>query len=376
MRARKERGALAVVDLFAGAGGFSVAAAGAGYSVPLSVEIDELCCTTLYENRRHSNHAVECADVTAINGQDLRKLARLSQKSALILVGGPPCQPFSKASYWTDPGNDARYRRARARGQDADRPSPIVKARPDERRDLLGDFQRLVFEAKADGFVMENVSSLLHPRNIQMFNGILARFVAAGYQCNVIEASALHYGVPQKRSRVFVLGSLASMPKRPPQKFRASREDLGELPIAPAVGRILAPYAGAEFYEDGERVEGRWAEHLRSVPPGWNYKHHTAWAGHPDPVFETETRFWNFLLKLAPDQPSWTINANPGPWVGPFHWDSRRLRTPELAAIQTFPTGYVFHGNRRQRVRQLGNAVPPLLAQPMIESVARTLGVQ
>lgn len=109
------------------------------------------------------------------------------------------------------------------------------------------------------------------------------------------------------------------------------------------------------------------------MPPGWNYKAHTAWGGHPNPTFVTETRFWNFLLKLSPDQPSWTIPANPGPWTGPFHWDSRRLRTPELAALQGFPPGYVFEGSRRERVRQIGNAAPPPLVEPMIRSVLQCL---
>jgi DNA (cytosine-5)-methyltransferase 1 len=169
--------------------------------------------------------------------------------------------------------------------------------------------------------------------------------------------------------RVFVLGSRWREPAAPNPTHRPSLKGPEHLLPPPAVGSFLAPYSSRDFYEDGETVDGRWADCLREIPPGSNYKYLTAWAGHPRPIFEAETRFWNFLLKLRPDAPSWTINANPGPWVGPFHWDSRRLRTPEMAAIQTFPLDYVFKGNRRERVRQLGNAVPPLLAKPMIESV-------
>jgi DNA (cytosine-5)-methyltransferase 1 len=138
-------------------------------------------------------------------------------------------------------------------------------------------------------------------------------------------------------------------------------------------GDVLAPFAGEEWHEPEEVVHGKWARHLLEVPPGWNYKAHTAWGGHPNPTFVTETRFWNFLLKLSPDLPSWTIPANPGPWTGPFHWQSRRLRTPELAALQGFPSSYRFIGNRRERVRQIGNAAPPRLAQPMIREVLKTL---
>ena len=75
---------------------------------------------------------------------------------------------------------------------------------------------------------------------------------------------------------------------------------------------------------------------------------------------------WNFLHKLHPDQPSITIAAQPGPWVGPFHWTNRRLRVPEIAAIQTFPENYRFAGNRRSIQKQIGNAVPCRLAEKMV----------
>ena len=140
--------------------------------------------------------------------------------------------------------------------------------------------------------------------------------------------------------------------------------------------QAIARFAGDEYAEDGEQVAGRWATHFESIPPGSNYKFHTAWADHPDPTFLTETRFWNFLLKLHPDLPAWTIAANPGPWTGPFHWANRRLRTAELAALQGFPDGYVFVGGRRDRVRQIGNAVPPGLAAVMVRQVLLALGVK
>jgi DNA (cytosine-5)-methyltransferase 1 len=129
----------------------------------------------------------------------------------------------------------------------------------------------------------------------------------------------------------------------------------------------LKPLEDERYFEPEEVVKGRYEKELREIPPGQNYKALSAWAGHPNPVFEAESRFWTFLLKLSPALPSWTVQATPGPWVGPFHWTSRRLRTVELAALQTFPQDYCFSGKRRDRVRQIGNAVPPLLAQRMIE---------
>jgi len=171
------------------------------------------------------------------------------------------------------------------------------------------------------------------------------------------------------------MGSKVSKPDAPVRTHAPldKAEELGLLPFE-SVGAALQPYAGDEYFEPEEVVTGKWAEHLRTVPPGWNYKAHTAWGGHPNPTWETETRFWNFLLKLDPELPSWTINASPGPWTGPFHWDSRRLRTAELAALQTFPAGYEFVGSRRERVRQIGNAVPPLLGEVVVRQVVATFG--
>lgn len=104
-----------------------------------------------------------------------------------------------------------------------------------------------------------------------------------------------------------------------------------------------------------------------------NYKALTAWYGYENPKFVADKRFWSFLLKLSPDMPSWTITAQPGPWVGPFHWDNRRLRVPEIAAIQTFPKGYKFYGSRRSVQKQIGNAVPALMGKAMIEFVKESL---
>jgi DNA (cytosine-5)-methyltransferase 1 len=226
-----------------------------------------------------------------------------------------------------------------------------------------------VVEANADGFVFENVASLLAPRNRPMLDSFVAETHRAGFETTLIRANAVEFGVPQRRERVFVLGAKDSRPVAPTPTHTLKTEQFPDRRPATTAGPALAPFKSRRFFEPEEVVEGRWAEHLRTVPPGWNYKAHTAWGGHPNPTFVTETRFWNFLLKLSPDLASWTIPANPGPWTGPFHWDTRRLRTPELAALQGFPEGYMFTGSRRERVRQIGNAAPPPLAAPMIRSV-------
>lgn len=365
------------IDLFAGAGGLSIGAARAGCDVRLLVEFDRVASETLRRNSAHHPGEVLEADVSLLHGLDLRERISLRKSEPLLVIGGPPCQPFSKAAFWSEDGDDAAYRRARASGNKASPPG-THGPRPDERRFLVHDFFARLIEADADGFVFENVASLMAPRNRSMLDHLVDSTEQSGFKATVVRANAVEFGLPQRRERVFVLASKRARPiaPTPTHRLEARRtEDLVVLRRAPAVtcGPVLAPYANREFFEPEEVVSGKWAKHLRTVPPGWNYKAHTAWGGHPKPTFVTETRFWNFLLKLSPELPSWTVPANPGPWTGPFHWESRRLRTPELAALQGFPHGYCFVGSRRERVRQIGNAAPPPLAEQMIRAVIHAM---
>lgn len=355
-----------VIDLFAGAGGLSIGATDAGCEVRACIELDAVACKTLRANDRYHGTVVEC-DVAEVTGLDLRQAARLAPSDPLIIVGGAPCQPFSKAAYWIEDGEESRYRRARAAGIAMDRPSAPKEARQDARRTLVEEFWRLIFESNADGFVFENVPSIKHPRNRPVLDGFRHAAEAAGYSVTQVTANAAEHGVAQARERVFLLGSKHGTPVAPQPTH--TLKDVAGLTTAVTAGEALQGFDRPQFFEPQELVTGRWAEHLRTVPPGSNYKAHTAWAGHPNPTFITETRFWNFLLKLSPDRPSWTIAASPGPWTGPFHWSSRRLRTVEMAALQGFPDGYNLFGTRRDKVRQLGNAVPPPLARCMVEAV-------
>ena len=117
-------------------------------------------------------------------------------------------------------------------------------------------------------------------------------------------------------------------------------------------------------------MRGRWSHLLPEVPPGDNYLHFTEERGHPEPIFEWRSRYWSFLLKLDPHRPSPTIQARPGPNVGPFHWDNRRLRVPELRRLFTFPDDFVFVGKRASVQAQIGNSVPPLLAEKVARAIA------
>jgi DNA (cytosine-5)-methyltransferase 1 len=360
-----------VIDLFAGAGGLSVGATAAGAEVVASLEFDPTACETLRANPQYHGTVLE-GDVCDFTGASLRKISKLKKSDPLVIVGGPPCQPFSKAAYWTESGADAAYRRARANGVEATKPDSPTQIKEDSRRDLVSEFWRLVLESNADGFVFENVPSIKHPRNKPIYDGLVAAAKRSGFEITEVVANAAEYGVAQARERVLVLGSRKRKPIRPSETHSLNGDSLF-LPRAVNAGDALKGFNIKKYFEPEEVITGTWAKHLEEVPPGWNYKAHTAWAGHPDPTFVTETRFWNFLLKLAPERPSWTLAASPGPWTGPFHWNNRRLRVPEMAALQGFPHTYNVKGSRRERVRQMGNAVPVPLAQTMIRAVMDSL---
>src|SRR5690242_2282477 len=116
---------LPAVDLFAGAGGLSLGALAAGVDIQVHVDNDPDSCATLRANRRWwgSAEVVE-ADISGVTGREIRRIAGVSSRDPFLVIGGAPCQPFSKAAYWTDPGAEAAYRRARAAGKHIARPAP------------------------------------------------------------------------------------------------------------------------------------------------------------------------------------------------------------------------------------------------------------
>jgi DNA (cytosine-5)-methyltransferase 1 len=130
-----------VIDLFAGAGGFSTGAIAAGGDVRLCVEIDPRCCETLRVN--HPGTVIIAEDAASLDGRSLRERACLSIKDPLVVIGGPPCQPFSKNAYWTDPEDYARRRDARRRGEET-KSLAEMGPRDDKRRTFVDEYVRLL----------------------------------------------------------------------------------------------------------------------------------------------------------------------------------------------------------------------------------------
>jgi DNA (cytosine-5)-methyltransferase 1 len=185
---------------------------------------------------------------------------------------------------------------------------------------------------------------------------------------------AADYGVPQHRSRLILVAA------RDGREFRFPEPTHGEADLLSTTARLL-PYAttwdaigdlDVLLNDESLMMCGKWAGLLPSIPEGQNYLWHTSRGGGL-PLFGWRTRYWSFLLKLAKDQPSWTLQAQPGPATGPFHWRNRHLSARELCRLQTFPDDIVIEGDRRSAQKQLGNALPSLLAEVLARAIRTQL---
>lgn len=322
----------------------------AGFETRVTLEFDADAAATLRLNRPWP--VIE-ADICNTPTTEILSAAKLKVGDAALLIGGPPCQPFSKAGYWAS-GDSKRLEDPRAR--------------------TLDEYMRVVREALPEVFVLENVHGISYTgkeEGMLLLQDRLEEINAdagVSYSANWQVLNAADYGVPQLRSRFFMVAHRGGMKFQFPQPTHGdldrSQDDL--------FGRetTLQPYATAwdaigglmPGNDEDLRIRGRWAGLLPSIPEGENYLWHTDRRGGL-PLFGWRRRYWSFLLKLAKDRPSWTIQAQPGPAVGPFHWDNRRLSVQELARLQTFPDGVQFAGNRTSVQKQLGNAVPSLMAE-------------
>ena len=336
------------ISLFSGAGGLDLGCLLNDIEVKVSNDFDDDSIETLKKNHQFSGTKIIKADIKNYKPKLLEKY--LNGKKTII-IGGPPCQPFSKNGYWIKNKN-----------------RKITK----DPRNCINDFFRFVKNLNPDGFLIENVESILHPTNKLAIQYITYATKKLNYQFKMFKVNALDYGVPQKRKRVFFFGSKKDFQLEEPERthFDPKNPYLSTTYLKPyeTVGDHIKEFNVNKYYEKYENTsEGTYFRELKKVPPGKNY---LALCDGKKSKFKTGTRFWNFLLKLKADLPSWTIAAQPGPWVGPFHWTNRRLRAPEIAAIQTFPKHYKFYGNRRSIQKQIGNAVPPLLGKAMVNYLA------
>lgn len=346
---------LAVLSLFTGAGGLDIGLESAGFETRLCVENDPRAKATLRLNRPRWTLA-EPSDAIEVARDPLAVLraSGVSRSEIVLLAGGPPCQPFSMAGNWTRNG-PARMR--------------------DPRAQTIRAYLRILDSVRPEVLLFENVAGFAFKGQHQGFRALVRgireinRERGTQYEPQLVRINSADYGVPQLRERVFVVaqrnGRVLDLP--PPthgpksvsgQAYRTTWDAIGDL--------------DRSSWSDELDLQGKWADLIPSIPEGQNYLWHTPGQG-GKPLFGWRTRYWSFLLKLAKKAPAWTIPASPGPATGPFHWRNRMLSAEEMCRLQTFPRGFVTTDPRRAAQHQIGNAVPPALAELLGREIRRQL---
>lgn len=352
---------LTAISLFSGAGGLDIGCEDAGFRTRAIVEIDARARETVAHNAARyfpalntdPEHGAMFEDIADTRPKLLLERAGLGKCEATLLHGGPPCVAFSKTGYWL----------------------PFKREDRDPKATLVDWFAGMAAEVQSKAVLMENVYGLVYKRSRHHLDRFLAMMDKAGYEMRFKVLLAADHGVPQIRQRLFCVGIRRDLFSTDPKKWKfdwPAESNAGphetrklwrhDLPAHKTAGEALRGLTEEQNQPEPEEVvRGTFADEFRAVPPGDNYLFWTAKRGHPDPRWEWRSRYWSFLLKAHPEEPCPTIQGQPGPWVGPFHWDGRRFRTAELKRLMTFPDGFEVLGSRRERQLQLGNAVPPEL---------------
>ena len=338
------------IDLFSGAGGMSTGFEMAGFEPVLAIDNWQDSLDTYLRN--HPGAHTLCADLSTI---DIPKVAeQFNIKDVDVIIGGPPCQGFSIAG------------------------KRIVD---DIRNKLYKSFVSFVRYFSPRVFVMENVPNILSIGDGAVRTSILADFTSLGYKVQYKVLTASDYGVPQNRRRAIFVGikeGKFSFPKPTAStKVTAAQalSDLTEFSVKDGSDYSVSPQSdyqlwaranskGVYNHEATEHSE-RTKEIISMVPDGGNYK---------DLPFELQgTRKVHIAwTRLNSQKPSFTIDTG---HRHHFHYSYNRIPTVrECARIQSFPDDYVFVNSRTSQYKQVGNAVPPLLAMAVAQKVAESLG--
>lgn len=339
------------IDLFAGAGGFSLAAVESGVQIKFAIEQDQHSATTFAENICR----LEGADSTEIYRKDILacdikglKEKHFSERECDLILGGPPCQGFSTHRIRNAGVNDPRNK-------------------------LLMAYFGFVQELKPRVFLLENVPGILWDRHKDYLERFYSEGRALGYQLfNPVTLDARDYGVPQRRKRIFILGVRPDVVQQdfawPPVATHADPrlEDPLRKPwlnCASAFDRTAANDVNDIHMRHGEALisafENTPANGGSRKDSGRVLPCHREHDGHKDVYGRIDPR------QPAPTMTTACINPSKGRFVHPTEHHGITVR--QAARIQTFPDDFVFHGGLTAAGRQIGNAVPVALGKVLIE---------
>jgi DNA (cytosine-5)-methyltransferase 1 len=370
---------LTAIDLFCGCGGISVGLEKAGFDVVAGIDIEKKYIASFHQN--FPNAKALTTDITTVPPDDFMKEVGIQAGELDLLVGGPPCQGFSK--------NVPRRNRFLE----------------DPKNLLVKSFLDYCEALRPKMVLMENVAEMKNGFEEAYSQEIIARLQEEGYTITAAVLNSADYGVPQRRKRAFFManrfGVEFSIP-RPTHKawekaapknqslFDDQRhitvwDAIGDLPsVNHGKGEKKTPYVGSAQNEYqaqmrqglsvvSNHIARRLAEtqyaRLSSIGPG---------QGHKDLPEHLQTKggysgAYGRLTKdmIAPTITRWVFHPGSGRWGHPV--DIRTLTIREVARIQSFPDNYEFVGSYTDQAGQLGNAVPPLLAQAIVTHMKNQL---
>lgn len=353
-----------VIDLFCGCGGFSKGFQQAGFNVRLGIDIWSDAIKTYKFN--FPDAATITEDLSNLTGEQLLSVANLAANEVDVIIGGPPCQGFSLSG---------------------------KRMLDDPRNILYKSFVRMVETIQPKAFVMENVPGLIKLFNGQVKEQVIEDFTNLGYHVEMKQLSAHDFGVPQARKRVFFVGLNQAKVHKSKFAFPTSthgvglkpyvtcREALSDLDFIGDTTKLEEHSAYAlpinsdyqAYIRDGStilrnHVTTIHTEKTRSiiamVPDGGNYK------SLPQELWST--RKVNIAwTRMDSQKPCFTIDTGHNHH---FHYKANRVPTVrESARIQSFPDTFEFTGIKTSQLKQVGNAVPPLLSQVVAEEIKKAL---
>jgi DNA (cytosine-5)-methyltransferase 1 len=327
------------IELFAGAGGLALGLEKAGINHILLNEIDKHASATLKRNRPNWN--IVCKDIKDVDFTQYKGID--------LLTGGFPCQAFSYA------GKKLGFE--------------------DTRGTLFFDFARALKESEAKVFLAENVRGLLSHDNGKTLKNMIGVLEELGYY--VFEPKvlkAVHYRVPQKRERLFIVGVKKEYKKRAKMVWPTPAQSIYTLKDALKKGNL---YDSDVKPSIGQKYPKKKREVLELVPPGGYWK---------DLPLELQKKYMkkSFYLgggktgiarRISWDEPCLTLTCSPAQnQTERCHpEETRPFEVREYARIQTFPDEWKFEGSMTQQYKQIGNAVPVNLAEAVGKSVVNLL---
>ena len=321
------------VELFSGAGGLGLGFEEAGFKNVFAVEYDPQISKTYQRNFPQNKLIV--ADIKTLNDEEILKLPEGEKID--VVIGGPPCQGFSLA------GNIGRT---------------FVE---DERNYLFKEFVRVVSLLKPTIFVMENVARMASHNKGKTIGEVKKSFEDIGYKVQYQVLQAADYGVPQKRQRIFVVGTLGRdffYPEKTLSDYMTVKEAIDDLP----------PLQSGEESE----VPNHFAmKHSQQMLEKMSYVKDGGDRNSIPIEIRPKSGDIRKYIRYDSNLPAVTVT---GDMRKVFHYNQNRALTPrELARLQSFPDEFVFEGSSINIQQQIGNAVPPKLSYAIATEVKRSL---